>query len=253
MTGYRVKKYILAGMMLIGYFLFRNIFWYQGVLQQELQAGHTKEEVLNSLLLGSYFSSEETVLIGTLILVLLADFLADREELLYMIRYQNRNRYLWIRCKRVMMAGVLISSLKMCCGVFYLLQEFGTKYILTEKIGEFTLWYTVLFFFYSVRCGIIYMLVRDLINKRTIATGIVMAAYFLIYYIYVSQWLYLLLHIEVPWVPFCDLDAPGAVYMGLAPKHENYLVTVRQLSLTLSTAIIWTGLWQRKDVIRLEK
>lgn len=250
---YKIGKFAKIGLVLTAYFFLRSLFWHEGVLEERLILGDTEEEVLTRFLMEGYFSTQEVVLIGTLILLLAIEYLTEKEEMIWMLRFPNRERYLWERCSYVLLAVLLASILRVLCGMVYFLTDFGSAEIFNLKMGSFVFWYIFIYFLYGARCGIIYMMIRDLLNRRTMAMGIVMLIYFVVYYIYLSQWLYPIIHKEISWVPFCDLDAPGAVYAGLVPRTENYLVAARQLVLTLGTGVIWGFLWKKKDVIRLEK
>lgn len=250
---YKFEKFAKIGVVLIAYFFLRSLFWHKGVLEDNLILGHTEDEVLTNFLMSGYFGTEEVVLIGTLILLLAIEYLTEKEEMIWMLRFPNRERYLQERCSHVLYGALLASILRVLCGLAHFLTDFGAAEILNLQMGRFAFWYIFIYFLYGARCGIIYMIMRDLLNRRTMAMGIVMLIYFVVYYIYLSQWLYPIIHREISWVPFCDLDAPGAVYAELVPRTENYLVATRQLVLTLSTGVIWGFLWKKKDVIRLEK
>lgn len=250
---YSGRKLFYASGLIAIYFAIRAYFWNWGMRDLRVATGHTEEDVLTECILTGYFSTQEIVLIGTLCLILFVEYLAYKEDALHILRFENREKYILRNIANVTVTCILFCSLRVSIGASSLWIEFGNKYILTKEIMAFVLWYTVITSLYSMHCSMVYMILKDFVKRKGVALVIFMVAQLVLYYIYTEQWLFFLLQKEVVWLPFCDIDAPGAVYAMLIDSSEYYLVTCRQACITALTAIAWIVTWKRKDVITIEK
>ena len=250
---YSGRKLLCASGLIGVYFAIRAYFWNWGMRDLRVATGHAEEDALTECILTGYFSIQEIVLIGSLCLILFVEYFAYRENAIYLLRFENREKYALKNIENVIVACILFCSLRGLIGYGSLWIEFGSKYILTKKILSFTFWYIVITSLYSIHCSMMYMMLKDFVKRKGVALVICMVAQLVLYYIYTEQWLFFLLRNEVTWLPFCDIDVPGAVYAMLAASSEYCLATCRQTCITALTAIAWITVWRRKDVIAFEK
>lgn len=247
------RKLLYASGIMTIYFTIRAYFWNWGVRDLRVATGHTEEEVLTECILTGYFSTQEIVLIGTLCLILFVEYLAYKEDAIYILRFENREKYILINIVNITVACIFFCFLRALIGASSLWIELGNKYILTKDIMAFIFWYTVISSLYSMHCSMMYMILKNFVKRKGVALVVFMIVQLVLYYIYTEQWLCSLLKTEIVWLPFCDIDAPGAVYAMLTDSSEYYLVTCRQTCITALTIIAWIVTWKRKDVITIEK
>ncbi len=252
MMNFRLKKTALAEGIAAIYLLIRAVTWYRGFLDHNLIFGYTEEEALKNAIFGGYFGSEELGLIMPLIIMILTEYLTDKEESVFLLRYSGRESYLCVRCARLVVAMVIYNILYMVIGLGYLGLQFSTELMLSERMMRFAFWHFLILFLYAVRTCVLYMILRDMLSKKFLAMGIAMILYLTEFYLVLDQWLYPLIHHEITISSFGDITAAGVVYLGAVPQSVCYEAAARQLVMVILAILIWSLLWRKKDVIRLE-
>lgn len=250
---YKARKFLLGGITAAIYFIIRSYFWNWGIKDHLILSGLTVEEALAECLIIGYFSTQEVVLIGTLCMLVYVEYSVNEDEVIGVLRYGNRDKFVAKKLREIFLAVFLFCIIRVFVGIGFLWMEFDKEEIFTKEMLNFAFWFLVISFLYSARCSIIYMIIKDYVHKKIFSFIIIMIIQTTLYYIYLDQWLYPLLQKEITWVPFCDLDAPGAVFAGIAASSENMLVALRQMGMTLIIAIAWTMVWKKKDVMQIEK
>ncbi len=250
---YKVQKFLSGGIIAAAYFVIRSYFWNWGIKDNLLMSGYTVKDALAECLINGYFSTQEVILIGTLCMLFYVEYSVSKDEATGILRYGSRDRFVVKKLREIFLAAFLFCMIRVLVGIGFLWMEFNKGEIFTKGMLNFAFWFLVISFLYSARCSIIYMIIKDCTHKKVFAIIVIMIMQTTLYYIYIDQWLYPLLQKEINWVPFCDLDAPSAVFAGIVENSENIIVAFRQMCLTLMIAIVWTMVWKKKDVMQIEK
>ncbi len=234
------------------FFSVRAVFWLYGMVTNEFFYGMSEEDIFAYALEdGGYFGGGEQMLIGTIVIVLAVEYAAPKENAVYLVRYPERMSYLGVRLAVVISTCIGITVCKFIVAYCFLAIQFNSQLLLsTESIRRFSSG-LLLFSIYAVRCGLVYMIVRDLLGKKNLAMGITVVIYFLELYIWADNLLGL--PVASMWMPFRDLSASFDFVIGKVSGVGLSLVAVRQIGMTLLCLLIWGKVWKDKDVINLEK
>lgn len=251
MTKYNLKKMTNVLIIVCIFFTVRATFWIYGMQTDDVFQGDTLKELYMLGLSDGYFGTLEQTLVGTILLIIAMEYMLGKDESNFLIRYSSRSDYLCVRIEMAISVGIGIVICKFLIGIIFLWYEFGNDLIFTMATGRFVITGVLVYSFFSIRCGIVYLIFRDLLNKRGVAMGITVMIYFLEFYI----WLDNLLHplVTVRWMPFLDLSAAADIYAGQISLYGLLLAGIRQVGLTTICLLIWMQIWKRKDVMNLEK
>lgn len=251
--NYNVGKFVIVEAVAAAFTLLRAIFWHKGILEQKLILGYTEKEALDYCLTGGIFGTIDIVLVNTLIIILTIDSLTDKEESIFLLRYSNRKKYLWVRCIRLLVAVFTFNLLHTSIALGTLAMQFSFNLMTSSKMIKFAFWQCMIQFFYAARSGVLYMIFKDMLNNKVIAMGGIMLLHLTFYYIVTDQWLFTLTNLVIEWAPLKDLPIPSGVYIGAIENSAQWWAAGRQIVLTFSTMVVWSILWEKKDVIKLEK
>lgn len=251
MIRYRLRTLGITLIAAALFFSVRAVFWLYGMVTNEFFYGMSEEGVFAYALEdGGYFGGAEQMLIGTIIIALAVEYAVPKETPAYLVRYQERLSYLGVRLITLVSACVGITLCKFGVAYCFLAFQFDSQLLFSPESMRRLLSGLLLFSIYAVRCGLVYMIIRDLLGKKNLAMGITVLIYFLELYIWVDNLLGL--PVESMWMPFRDLTASFDFVIGKISAAGLLLVTVRQIGLTLLCLLVWGRVWKGKDVINLE-
>lgn len=253
MMNFRIKKLVQAEIFAAFYLLMRAFTWYHGFLEHKLIYGYTEEEALNSALSEGYFGGEELGLIMPIVVILLTEYLTDKEESVFMIRFSGREKYLRYRCRWLLIAVFIYNVLYIMVGLGYLGMQFSFGLMTSKRLLNFAFSHFLVLFLYAARTCILYMILRDMVNQKFLAMGIVILLYLTAFYLVMDQWLYPVFKRPVTVSSFADITAAGMVYIGAVSQVVCRRAAFRQLIMLVLAMLLWSVLWKKKDVIRFER
>lgn len=253
MIKYRIEKMGTALTAVCAFFSIRALFWIYGMTSDPLYAGMSKTEIYTLFPLsgGDYFGNLEQMLVGTVLIVVTLEYILDRDETIFLLRHPSRSDYLGTQLMTVVATATGITICKFVVGAVFLLGDFGSQLVFTMDTGKFMVTGILLFSMYSIRCGLVYLVIRDLLNKKVVAIGITTLIYFMEFYIHLDNLLYPLFNAK--WMPFLDLSVASDTFAGKLTQLGLLIAVIRQFGLTLICLLIWMRVWKRKDVIGIEK
>lgn len=253
MIKYKIRRLSIALIAVCVFFAIRALFWIYGMTSDPLYAGMSKTEIYTLFPIsgGDYFGHLEQMLVGTVLIVVTLEYILDRDETIFLIRHPSRSDYLGTQLMTVVAATMGITICKFVVGAVFLLYDFGSQLVFTMDTGKFMVTGILIFSMYSIRCGIVYLVIRDLLNKKVVAMGITTVIYFMEFYIRLDNLLYPLFNAK--WMPFLDLSVASDIFTGKLTGLGLLVAVIRQFGLTLICLLIWLRVWRRKDVIGIEK
>lgn len=197
-------------------------------------------------IMGDYFDVGTYLLVLSVISVIAMEYCLKTETLPALVRSSSRRAFLYKRWMTVAAVSLLYVLIHLALGYGMGRALFADIFSQSEQTARFYAVSTPLLLLFFLRVNVIYLLMRDVFNKKIYAmagiVGLALFEYFTGYFVFLQVWM-----------PCRDLELSAAAYMGSPSGAELMLTMLRQIGLTAIIAIISLKYFERKDVIEDER
>ena len=254
MIGYKIgcrKERIIFAFCVAGLFFFTQAHrWMNDMVGDDFFNGMSNGQILAYALQDGYFGLVEQMNVNTAVAVILCEYLLGRGDLTCMLRFSSRREYLLSRFIVICVVEVGMAVLFMSVGIGYLIPNFSKNLLSCQSVIFFLsgIGFSALHY---IKTAVIYMIFRDLLNRKIIAMLVTVSIFLFLFFIYIDSLLGFI--IPANYLPFLDLCIPYELYIGQASFLDAGFIVVRQIGVVLIGVFIWERIWERKDVLELEK
>ncbi len=194
---------------------------------------------------GAYFNTGNYMLVLAITSVIAIEYCTKGEGVQMLVRHRSRSDFVCKRLQTLVIVSIMYTIIHFAMGYALSLHIFQAEYVLNERTGLFYAVSAPTLLLFFLRVNIVYILLRDFINRRILAIagilGISLLELFVGYYVFDDNWF-----------PCKDLDIGALAYLGRLGDIGFALVIIRQVGLTVIAAIISHKWFEHKDVMQIE-